>query len=160
MKPFLNRCFLVLLGLFAGPNLLFGHFWATFGYVSGFPATWFWCHCTYWTLVWRGMTVKNFLRIVDSFWTKMKKFTISYFLVTLGLRLVMFLIAVNRFWRHCTKKTMIWCRSTLGNFIRVVRTAFEKIKTVNIWLLVVFGQIWLFLKYQLYDSNAVAKTRP
>ena len=67
--------------------LFFGHFWANFGYVSHIPAILFWSHCTNRTLIWRRMTVENFVQIE---WTLFEEIEKSRKMAVFGLILAVF----------------------------------------------------------------------
>ena len=125
-----NGCFLAIFGLIL--------------IVSHIPVIRFRCHCTYRTLIWCRMTVKNFVRIVWTVFAKIKeKSKNGCFLPIFGLILVVSHIPGIRFRCHCTYRTLIWCRMTVINFVRIVWTVFAKIEKVEKWLFL--GYFWPLL---------------
>ena len=82
----------------------------------------FWCNCTNRTVVWCGMT--SFDRF-DGFWNNWRVHNWQFrgpLWATFGC----FLSADVRLWCHstCTWRTLIWCRNTIGELVRIVRTVF------------------------------------
>ena len=106
----------------------------------------FLCHCTQRALKVCRKTVENFVRSHWRFQKKTKRVHNWPFPGHLELLLAVGQITDVRFWCHRTQRTLIWRRITAENFVRTVRTVFEKfVKKIQNSPL--FGHFWTTFAY-------------
>ena len=109
------------------------------------------------------MTVENFVQINDSFWKKMKTFTIGQrFLASLGRLLVLFLDRSSTILMPLHKKESDMVKKHFRNFrSNFIDSIWENWKSPKMTFFVTSGLILaMFLKSQWHFINAIAIIGP